>query len=58
MILIETCPKCGHDLIPLVLASYPPIPAKSCLYCGYFWQGNREQIERIPFKSKEETRES
>ena len=34
MIIIETCPKCGHDLQDLVIATYPPIPKKECWNCG------------------------
>lgn len=25
MIIIETCPKCGHDLQDEVICTYPPI---------------------------------
>lgn len=48
-IIIETCPKCGHDLQDLVLASYPPIPQKKCFGCGWEWTGQPEQIMRVPF---------
>lgn len=48
-IIIETCPKCGHDLTDLVLATYPPIPQKKCFGCGWEWTGEREEIVRIPF---------
>lgn len=49
MIIIETCPKCGHDLVDLVLTTYPPIPAKQCPVCGWRWEGEREEIVRVPF---------
>lgn len=49
MIIIETCPKCGHDLHDVVLASNPPIPKKECFNCGWSWQGEPEQVMRIPF---------
>lgn len=49
MIIIETCPKCGHDLTDLVLATYPPIPQKKCFGCGWEWTGEREEIVRVPF---------
>ena len=50
MIIIETCPKCGHDLIDTVIDTYPPIPRKDCPACGWFWVGrSNEQIARIPF---------
>lgn len=48
-IIIETCPKCGHDLTDLVLATYPPIPQKKCFDCGWSWTGEREEVVRVPF---------
>lgn len=48
-IIIETCPKCGHDLHDVVLASNPPIPKKECFNCGWSWQGEPEQVIRVPF---------
>jgi hypothetical protein len=47
--IIETCPKCGHDLIDLILASNPPIPKKECHNCGWSWTGKREEVVRVPF---------
>lgn len=47
--IIETCPKCGHDLFNLVLTSYPPIYKKECHNCGLSWS-EREEIIRVPFK--------
>lgn len=49
MIIIETCPKCGHDLQDLVLAINPPIPQKKCFSCGWEWTGEPEQVIRRPF---------
>lgn len=49
MIIIETCPKCGHDLTNEVICTYPPIPKKSCWNCGWSWEGEREEIVRVPF---------
>ena len=49
MIIIETCPKCGHDLMDEVICTYPPIPAKRCPSCGWYWEGKQEQIIRVPF---------
>lgn len=49
MIIIETCPECGHDLVDLVLTTYPPIPAKQCPRCGWRLEGEREEIIRVPF---------
>jgi hypothetical protein len=48
-IIIETCPKCGHDLRDVMLASYPPIPKKECWNCGWSWTGEREDVIRVPF---------
>ena len=49
MIIIETCPKCGHDLLDEVICTYPPIPRKVCWNCGWSWTGEREKIKRVPF---------
>lgn len=46
---IETCPICGGDLMNFEIATYPPIPAKQCNRCGWRWEGEREQIVRVPF---------
>ena len=48
-IIIETCPKCGHDLTDLVICTYPPILQKKCFYCGWSWEGEREEVIRMPF---------
>lgn len=48
-IIIETCPKCGHDLINTVICTYPPIPRKICSSCDWSWEGEREEIVRVPF---------
>jgi hypothetical protein len=49
MIIIETCPKCGHDLQDLVIATYPPIPKKECFSCGWSWTWKQEEVVRVPF---------
>ena len=49
MIVIETCPKCGHDLRSVMIATYPPIPRKECWFCGWFWEGEQEKVVRVPF---------
>lgn len=49
MIIIETCPKCGGDLRPETICTYPPIPKRYCPSCGWSWQGEPEQVIRIPF---------
>lgn len=48
-IIIETCPKCGHDLINEIICTYPPIPRKSCPSCGWSWECEREEVIRVPF---------
>lgn len=56
MIIIETCPKCGHDLIDLVICTNPPIPKKECHNCGWTWEGQREGIiVRVPFNENKTT---
>lgn len=47
--IIETCPKCEHDLQDEVICTYPPIPRKVCWNCGCSWTGEPEKITRVPF---------
>lgn len=47
--IVETCPRCGADLVLLALACYPPIPKKYCPCCGWTWTGEPEEVVRIPF---------
>lgn len=47
--IVETCPKCGHDLVNTMLASNPPISKKECWSCGWSWTGEREEVIRVPF---------
>ncbi len=49
MIIVETCPKCGSPLVDEVIATFPPIPAKRCFNCGWYWEGEPEPIEYRPF---------
>lgn len=49
MIVVETCPKCGHDLQNTVICTYPPIPRKVCSNCGWSWTGKPEKIVRVSF---------
>ena len=49
MRIIETCPRCGHDLVDLILASNPPIPKKKCFSCGWSWIGEPDEVIRVPF---------
>ena len=55
MIIIETCPKCGGDLLNEVIDIYPPIPCKRCLNCGWSWEGEQEKIVRVPFGGNTDT---
>ena len=55
MIIIETCPKCGHDLQDEVICTYPPIPRKVCWNCGWNWTGEPEKITRVPFSGNTDT---
>lgn len=38
--IIDTCPRCGHDLVYIVLTSNPPIYRRQCQNCGYCAFGN------------------
>ena len=49
MIIIETCPVCGHDLQDTVICTNPPIPRKECYNCGWSWTGEQEIVIRVPF---------
>lgn len=55
MIVVETCPKCGHDLRDEVICTYPPIPRKVCWNCGWSWTGEPEKITRVPFGGNTDT---
>ena len=52
--IIYTCPKCGGDLLDIMLMSNPPIPKKVCPACGWSWIGKREETIRVPFPETEE----
>ena len=49
MKIIETCPRCGADLIDVVIATCPEIIRKECWSCGWASQGEKEEVVRIPF---------
>ncbi len=53
MIIYETCPECGHVLEMLTLTMNPPIPARRCPKCGWYWQGQPAQIEYRPFNPED-----
>ena len=46
--IIYTCPKCGGDLVSLVLTSYPPQYKKECPNCGWS-HTESDTITRIPY---------
>lgn len=50
MIIIDTCPKCGGQLYDEVICTYPPIPAKRCLKCGWSWEGKQEVVKLVRFE--------
>lgn len=49
MIIIETCPRCGHDLVDSMICTYPPIPVKECPRCGWRYERTPEKVVRVPF---------
>ena len=49
MIIIETCPRCGTDLVNTAICTNPPIQRKECPECGWTWEGQRVDIIRAPF---------
>ena len=49
MIIIETCPICGSDLVDLMIATYPPVPKKQCPSCGWSSEGKQDKIVRVPY---------
>lgn len=49
MMVVEVCPKCGADIISEIICTYPPIPVKRCTKCDWDWEGEQEEILRVPF---------
>ncbi len=49
MIVIETCPKCGADLIHLQICTNPPIPRVECPQCGWYHEEKTQEVVRIPY---------
>ena len=54
MIIQEVCPKCGGDLLHISIDTYPPIPSWRCPKCGWYFEGQREKIVRVPFNENRE----
>ncbi len=50
MEIIETCPKCGHDIHDIVLTCYPPKRGKLCPSCGWSYTFDSDEgFVRVPF---------
>lgn len=49
MFIIETCPKCGHDLLNEVVDTFPPIYCKVCYHCGWRWE-EKQEVKRVSFQ--------
>ena len=51
-IIIYTCPKCGHDLQMVSIATYPPIDRYECYNCGWTSETEKQQeIIRVPYET-------
>ena len=50
MRIVEVCPKCGADIIAEEICTYPPIPVRRCTKCEWKWEGEQEEIVRVPFR--------
>ena len=57
MYIIETCPKCGHDLSNEVVDTFPPIYCKVCYHCGWRWE-EKQEVKRVPFNPDPENSDS
>ena len=53
MIIMITCPKCGHDLIDTAICTYPAISRKECPNCGWYYEEQKERVLRVPFVENE-----
>lgn len=49
MIVIQICPKCGHDLTDVVYTSFPPIQGVQCFHCGYQHFEPHKELIRVPY---------
>lgn len=56
--IIETCPKCGAPLLHLTIATLPPIPAVRCISCGFYHEGERDEIEYVPYSARNKEEET
>lgn len=57
MIIIETCPMCGADLVDSVVCTNPPRQRKTCSKCDWSWTEDPEEVVRIPFVPPGQKRE-
>lgn len=49
MRIVQVCPKCGADIIEEAICTDPPIPVMRCTKCDWEWEGEQEDIIRVPF---------
>ena len=50
--IIETCPVCGASLQGWEITTYPSIPVRKCMDCGWYWEGKSDQIQYVPFSGE------
>ena len=51
--IIETCPKCGGEILNISLTCYPPINKSVCKSCGWSWQD--DEVVKVPFNEESDT---
>jgi len=49
MRLEPVCPKCGASIIQTMICTNPPIPTAKCTECDWYWEGEKEEVVRVPF---------
>ena len=47
--IIYTCPRCGTNLVDMVICTYPPKVQKWCTSCGWCYTKDDEEVIRVPF---------
>ena len=47
--IIYTCPRCGTNLVDMVICTYPPKVQKWCPSCGWSYTEDHEEVIRVPF---------
>ena len=53
IMVVETCPKCGYPLVNFTICTYPPIPSKRCMQCGWYWEGEPGEVKYVPFNPED-----